>query len=139
MRIRPFTIEDYDRVWLLWHVCHVPLGSSDTREAIQRKLERDPDLFLVAEENRVIMGVIIGSWDGRQGLIYNHAVDPTMRRRGLGRQLFQEVENRLLEKGCHQISILVPAGSLEGEEFFRSMGFKPEERYLTLVKTIPGK
>src|SRR3972149_2180044 len=91
MRNRSFTMADFDRVWQLWHICRLPVGSRERREEIERKLERDPDLFLVAEMNQAIMATVMGAWDGRNGWVYNHAVDPRIRRMGVGSRLGKEL------------------------------------------------
>src|SRR3989304_625574 len=100
MEIRTFDMDDYDRVVQLWRNRGIKLGPSDTREGIKNKLARDPDLFLVAESNGAILGVVVGTWDGRQGWIYNAAVDQAVQRRGGGRLLARGVGKRLRGKGA---------------------------------------
>lgn len=52
---------DYEQVRQLWESMDkgVRAGRSDTLEEIQKKLERDPDLFLVVEDDSKIIGTII--------------------------------------------------------------------------------
>ena len=52
----------------------VRVGRSDTPTEIERKLTRDPDLFLVAEVDGRIIGSVIGGFDGRRGMIYHLAI-----------------------------------------------------------------
>ena len=52
----------------------VHTGRSDTPPEIEKKIARDPDLFLVAEVEHQIIGSVIGGFDGRRGLIYHLAV-----------------------------------------------------------------
>ena len=47
---------------------------SDTLDEISKKIIRDPNLFLVAEQKGVIIGAVIGGFDGRRGLVYHLAV-----------------------------------------------------------------
>src|SRR5688572_28210853 len=96
--IREFRFpSDYEDSLHLWESIEsgVTVGRSDTPEEIQRKLERDPDLFLVAELNDKIVGTIIGGYDGRRGLIYHLAVQADHRKNGIATQLLSEVEKRL--------------------------------------------
>jgi predicted N-acetyltransferase YhbS len=39
-----------------------------------KSLQRDPDLFLVAEMDGEIIGSVMGEYDGRRGLVYHLAV-----------------------------------------------------------------
>ena len=58
------------------------MGRSDTLAEIAKKLERDPDLFLVAESAGRIIGSVICGFDGRRGIIYHLAVASTFRGQG---------------------------------------------------------
>ncbi|MBI4301171.1 MAG: GNAT family N-acetyltransferase [Chloroflexi bacterium] len=136
MKIRSFTMEDYEQVWELWEACKLSLGPSDSRTEIEKKLKRDPDLFLVVEENRAILGVAIGSWDGRVGSIYNHAVEPRCRRTGIGSGLMRELEHRLMEKGARRINLLVGKNNLEAQDFYEAGGFRFDDTQLLMTKEL---
>ena len=136
MRIRHFTMEDYPRVRTLWQVCHLLLGEHDSREQIERKLERDPDLFLVAEENQAILGVVMGTWDGRCGWVWSQAVDPVCRRTGIGRRLMDELERRLREKGALEIMLFVDRDSLEAQDFYEASGFGFRRQSVVMAKSL---
>ena len=111
----------------------IGIGRSDTREEIAKKLERDPDLFLLAEESGKIIGTVIGGYDGRRGLIYHLAVEQSYRRRGIGKLLMQEIERRLVAKGCLRCYLLVKDGARDVIEFYRGQGWD------TFGTTVLGK
>jgi len=67
--IREFQMEDYQDVVALWQVCGLQLSKSDSRESIEKILRRDPDLFLVVEDGKSIVGAVMGRYDGRRGWI----------------------------------------------------------------------
>lgn len=125
--IRPFTMADYEAVWQLWEICHIHPGPQDRQEEVRKKLQRDPDLFLVAEANNIVMGAVMGAWDGRNGWIYNHAVDPRSRRLRLGSRLLEELEKRLKAKGAIRIRLLVEQGNFDGQSFYEINGYKEVE------------
>ena len=102
IRIRPFTMDDFDGVQQLWEIYHIKLCPQDSLTEIQKKLKLDGNLFLVAEANNIIMGTVMGAWDGRKGWIYNHAVDARSHRLGLGSRLIVELERRFKEMGAIQ-------------------------------------
>lgn len=131
--IREFNFtEDYDRVLSLWQSMETGMhvGLSDTPQEIQKKLERDPDLFLIAESNAQILGSIIGAFDGRRGMIYHLAVQREVRRHGIGQALLTEVEQRLQAKGCIKCFLMVLEDNQAAMQFYEECGWKmvPEDR-----------
>jgi len=127
--IREFTLEEYDTVYALWQNAGdgLGVGRSDTRDEIVKKLQRDPDLFLVAEDGGKIIGTVIGGYDGRRGMIYHLAVDHAYRQRGTGKMLMDEVERRMIAKGCLKEYLLVKRGNEDVVEFYRHQGWETME------------
>lgn len=117
--------EDYAAVRRLWESMDqgVRVGRSDTPEEIQKKLARDPDLFLVAELNEHIIGTVIGGYDGRRGLLYHLAVDGSFRGQGIGSLLLSEVESRLRLKGCLKCYLMVTPDNEEAMRFYERHGW----------------
>ena len=123
MNIREFNLpDDYAPTVKLWESIEagVHVGRSDTPEEIQKKLKRDPDLFLVAELNGEIVGTVIGGYDGRRGMIYHLAVHKTLREKGVGAILLNEVEKRLQAKGCVKCYLLVLADNENAIQFYEN-------------------
>jgi len=118
--------EDYKQVFELWQTIEkgVHVGRSDTLAEIGKKLERDADLFLVAEVAGKIIGSVIGGFDGRRGIIYHLAVASTFRGQGVGSRLMDEVESRLRTKGCLKCYLLVTVDNLEVEDYYRQHGWQ---------------
>lgn len=130
VRIRQFRFpEDYQQIHDLWTSIErgVHVGRSDTPEEIEKKLRRDPDLFLVAERDDEIIGSVIGGYDGRRGLLYHLAVSEPFRSQGIGSRLMQEVESKLRDKGCLKCYLLVTEDNAEVEPYYRSRGWQPME------------
>ena len=119
--------EDYETVRSLWASIEkgVRIGRSDTPEEIQKKLTRDPDLFLVAEQEAQIVGAVIGGYDGRRGLIYHLAVAGSVRGQGIGTLLLNEVEARLRQKGCLKCYLLVTLDNEEAMHYYAGRGWQP--------------
>ena len=127
MKIREFTLADYETVKKLWKEAGLTLKPSDELPEIKKKLERDPDLFLVAEDHNQIVGAVIGSWDGRRGYIYHLAIDPSRQRQGLGLQLMQEVEKRLARRGATKVNLMVEPHNLQVTEFYARLGYQKDK------------
>jgi ribosomal protein S18 acetylase RimI-like enzyme len=123
MQIREFKIDDYAQVLALWRTGGLVISRSDSQEGLRRQLERDADLFLVAQENNRIVGVIMGRWDGRRGWINHLAVAPDQQGKGLGSLLVNQVEDRLKAKGCEKINLLIEASNSSVPEFYERLGY----------------
>ncbi len=127
VNIREFCFpNDYAPTLKLWENIEVGIhvGRSDTPEEIQKKLKRDPDLFLVAELNEEIIGTVIGGYDGRRGIIYHLAVHKNVREQGVGAMLMNEVEKRLQAKGCVKCYLLVVADNENAIQFYENRGWR---------------
>lgn len=126
VRIREFSFpNDYARMLKLWQSIETGMnvGRSDTPEEIQKKLERDPDLFLVAEKNNEIIATVIGAFDGRRGMIYHLATHEKFRGQGIGAMLLAEVEKRLQAKGCLKCYLHVLEDNAEAIQFYANRGW----------------
>ncbi len=104
MQIREFQLRDYDEVVALRKASGLILRPGDELEGIRLKLQRDRDLFLVAEDGDGIVGVVLGAWDGRREWINHLAVKPNRQREGIGRTLIRELERRPSEKGAKKVN-----------------------------------
>jgi len=124
--------EDYAAVFQLWSRAGagIHLRKSDEPEEIKKKLSRDPDLFLLAEEDDVIIGSVIGGFDGRRGLMYHLAVEENHRNKGIGGMLVTELENRLRAKGCIRYYLLVTRDNEEAIHFYNKRGWKPMDELI---------
>jgi len=103
----------------------IQLSPSDHPEELAKKLERDPDLFLVYEEHGEILGAVLGGFDGRRGLMYHLAVPAGQRRKGIGKALMLELEARLRQKGCLKYYLLVTPDNAAALSFYETMGCVP--------------
>lgn len=116
---------DYPAVYALWQSAGAGIGLSlsDQPEELEKKVQRDPDLFLVAEVDGELVGSVIGGFDGRRGMIYHLAVADAYRRQGLASQLMAEVEARLRHKGCRKVYLLVKQGNDPALAFYERQGW----------------
>lgn len=124
--VRPFRFPgDYERALQLWQSIGkgVHVGRSDSREEIEKKLARDPDLFLVAEADGELVGTVIGAYDGRRGFIYHLAVKADFRRLGLATRLMNEVEKRLRSHGCLRCHLFVLRENEGALRFYEKQGW----------------
>ena len=126
VHIREFRFpEDFEHVHQLWEAMEkgVRVGRSDTRAEIEKKIARDPDLFLIAECAEKIIGSVIGGFDGRRGLLYHLAVAKKFRGQGIGTSLLNEIEARLRGKGCLKCYLMVTPENDEAAHYYERHGW----------------
>lgn len=139
-QIREFRFpSDYEGALHLWENLEagVHVGRSDSREEIEKKLQRDPDLFLVAELDDQIVGTIIGGYDGRRGMVYHLATRADLRKQGLATQLLTEVEKRLQAKGCVKCYLLVLGDNTGAMDFYKHRGWRHMKEDVIFGKEFP--
>ncbi len=124
--------EDYPRTLKLWNEAGagVRVGPSDAPGEIEKKLRRDPDLFLVAIVGEELVGTVIGGFDGRRGHVYHLAVAPSYRRQRIGSRLMDELEARLRAKGCLRCYLLVRPGNEGARRHYEQLGWQEMDDHL---------
>jgi ribosomal protein S18 acetylase RimI-like enzyme len=123
MQLREFRMDDYPEVIALWRTAGLAISLSDSQEGLRRKLERDSDLFLVAQEKDSIVGAIMGCFDGRRGWLNHLAVAPAQQGTGLGSLLVKQVEERLKAKGCHKVNLLIEPANKNVQSFYEKLDY----------------
>lgn len=132
------SVDDYNAVYNLWLSCS-GMGLNDlddSEEGIRKFLERNPETCFVAENDGMVIGVIIAGNDGRRGYIYHTAVNPLFRGRGIGRKLVESAMNALKEAGINKVALVVFGRNKDGNELWKKMGFTVREDLTYRNKTI---
>ena len=139
LRIREFHYpEDYPAARLLWENAGpgIQLRRSDDPDEIQKKLQHDPELFLVAEADGKILGTVLGGFDGRRGMVYHLAVTESSRKQGIGELLMDELERRLKSKGCIRCYLLVTVENKGAMRFYEKRGWAHMKNVTTYGKDL---
>ncbi len=136
MDIREFVLGDYQAVVKLWREAGLVIRPGDDVEGIKLKLQRDPDLFLVAEEESRIVGVVMGAWDGRRGWINHLAVRTDHQRTGIGTTLVRELEKRLISKGAKKVNAQIYQWNKKSLDFFMAAGYEVHNDLIMIGKNL---
>jgi ribosomal protein S18 acetylase RimI-like enzyme len=117
---------DYQDVMTFWSSMDegIHVSASDEFDEIKKKVARDPDLFLVADKDGIIIGTVMGGYDGRRGLVYHLAVSPSHRNCGVATRLMDELEKRLTNKGCIKCYLLVLPDNLNAMRWYEKAGWE---------------
>lgn len=96
--------------------------------------QKTPELFLVAVQEGEISGFVIGelreimisgvSHKFKVGHILNIAVEKTKRRRGIGNQLMDEVEERFKRYGASRATLEVRESNVAAKRFYLTRGYR---------------
>ncbi|NVM16335.1 MAG: GNAT family N-acetyltransferase [Candidatus Lokiarchaeota archaeon] len=138
MKIEKFKMQYYHEVLELWKNAGIGVGSSDTEEEIAGVLNQNPDLFLIGMEDRKIVAVVIGAYDGRRGYIHHLVVDPDYQKRGYGKKIMDELIERFRNKKVHKIHLFIVKTNHEVVDFYRYLGWEIRDD-LIMMSYIPDK
>ena len=127
MYFREFTLLDFDLVIELWEKAGLIFSRSDTYDGMKEKLKRDPELFFVLEEDSRIIGVVMGSYDGRRGQINHLAVDPDYQGIKIEHQIITELLERFKKIRCEKINLLIEKSNESVQDFYEKQGFRIDE------------
>lgn len=138
MKIRLMNVADYEQVYKLWiNTPGMGLNNlDDSREGIERYLKRNPNTCFVAEENGIIIGVIMSGHDGRRGFINHTTVAMDYRKQGIGRTLVNYALKALEEEGIHKVALVVFSRNELGNAFWESVGFSSRTDLIYRNKNI---
>ena len=131
--IKIMTIRDYDAVYELWSSTPgIGLNrQDDSREAIARYLQRNPDGCFVAKIGGTIVGAVLGGHDGRRGTIRHLVVNESKRGLGIGKALVDAVLDNLRRDNISKVWLVVFGDNAAGNAFWEKMVFttRPDINY----------
>lgn len=138
--ISPMRLCDYDEVVAFWSGKEgIGLNESDSRGQIGTFLERNAGLSLVARADGKIVGAVMCGHDGRRGYLHHLAVDPAVRKQGLGRRLVEECLKKLKAAGIQKCNVFLFDSNVEGRVFWQRVGFEAREDLLLMQTVLIGK
>jgi ribosomal protein S18 acetylase RimI-like enzyme len=124
MKVRSFQLSDYVTVTHLLEKVLPESCYDDTMEAFARQLSWDSELVLVAEKDKSIVGIIIGTIDNNKGYFYRVAVHADHQRQGIGKTLIQTMKQHFVKRNVSKIFV---AGDIHNQPFlpvYESAGYK---------------
>lgn len=101
------------------------------RDAMKRVAKCSASVFLVAEEDNRVMGLVRGVYDGSRAMIHQLSVDPNYQGRGVGRALLDAVCKEFRKRNAPTVSVTVTERS---GPFWEKLGFKRLPVFLMLTR-----
>ena len=129
VHILRMTIQDYDAVRALWMTIQGfgIRALDDSREDIQRFIERNPTTSVVAEAGGKIVGSILCGSDGRQGTLYHVCVAKEYRRQGIGTRMVGYCMQQLKSMGINKVGLIAFTKNDVGNAFWNQIGWKKSD------------
>ena len=126
LKIRPYQSGDKETVINLWQACNLVVSHNNPERDIERKLEVNPEWFLVGLMGDKIVATCIAGYEGHRGWINYLAVSPQFRRQGTAGKIMQAAEAVLLEAGCPKINLQVRNSNIEVIQFYNTIGYSDD-------------
>ena len=138
VEIRAFVAADYGRALELWKTIDgLGLNESDTREAIEAFLARNPGFSAVAETSgRQLVGTVLCGHNGRSGSLYHLAVASSHRGLGIGRRLVEYCFGKLALAHIPRCNIFVYSANEAGNRFWVRNGWNHPTTWKVLQKRV---
>ncbi len=138
MKIETLTMQNYDSLFEIWKKVGITITSSDKKNEIQRMLNRNPELCLIAKIGENVIGVVMGGFDGRRGYVHHLAIDPEYQRKGYGKLLMDELTERFQKKRVHKVHLFIEKHNKDVINFYRKLGWEIRND-LVMMSFVPDK
>ena len=135
MEIRNAKISDFQEVFDLWKKAGLTVSnaSRENRE-YELLLKKNPEFCLVGEENGVLVGSVLGTFNGRTAWIYHLAVNPEHQKKRLGTKLLEELEKRFRKEGVTRVRLGVYTPDLI--PYYKRFGFSVVKDIIFMGKQL---
>jgi ribosomal protein S18 acetylase RimI-like enzyme len=137
MKIREFSKEDTNAVIELWKACGLTRPWNDPARDITRKLQVQPELFLVGELDGSVIASAMAGYDGHRGSVFYLAVSPAYQKCGYGRLLMEKIESLLKSMGCPKLNIVVRTTNEKVLAFYAELDYKTDDVVSIGKRLIP--
>lgn len=124
MQYREMDLSDYDNIISLWQEAEgIVVRDADSREGIQKYLQRNPSLSFVATKEDVIVGTIMSGHDGKRGYIQHLVVASEIRKSGVASELLSRCIDALKLEGIIKSHIHVLSNNKLAKNYWSNRGW----------------
>lgn len=134
MHVRSFQLSDVSPVTDLLQTALSEECFENTIEPFSRQLSWDSDLIVVAEDEKEIVGALIGTIEKNHGCYFRIAVHPDYRRRGVGRSLVSAMESRFQARKVSGIYVAVDEHNSFALPLYEAMGYSENQIFKSVRK-----
>jgi ribosomal protein S18 acetylase RimI-like enzyme len=127
MEIRELTASDRDAVTGLWAQAGLTRPWNAPDKDFDRAVTGPTSAVLGAIDEQHVAATVMVGHDGHRGWVYYLAVDPSKRRRGLGRHMMHEAEDWLRARGVVKLNLMIRHSNTPALGFYDRLGYKDAE------------
>src|SRR3989344_2311218 len=113
----------YDPVW-------------DDRKNLKRKIERDPQSILIAEDAGRVIGCVFIVEDGWNGFIWRLGVRQEYRKKVVGLALMQKAEEIIRKRGINESSLFIDPKNENLQEWYKNQGYRKTTNWTFMYKKL---
>ncbi|MCW4052378.1 MAG: GNAT family acetyltransferase [Candidatus Bathyarchaeota archaeon] len=121
--IAEYRSEYQNSVLDLWKKCGLIVPQNNPVEDIQKKIEYQPELFLIAFLDGHVIGSVMVGYEGHRGWLNYLAILPKNQKQGFGRNLVEGAINVLRRLGCLKVNVQVRKRNASAIGFYERLGF----------------
>jgi len=135
MNVRTIQLADYRSIKELFEAVLAEEVCEQTLVAFGRQLSWDSDLVLVAEVEKEIVGVIIGTIDNNKGYYYRIAIAEDYQDQGIDKDLVRALKQRFDQKKVSKIYVTDDEYNKTIYTLFESLGYATSD-FITSFKKL---
>ena len=126
----------YDDVKKILQECNLFDETWEARENLKRKITRDKESILIAEEGSKIVGCVFIVEDGWNAFIWRLCVKENYRKKGIGLLLMQKAEDIIKGRGIKEASIFVDAKNDSLKNWYQKQGYLKGRDWTFMYKKL---
>ncbi len=117
--------ENYDDMIRLWTEAklHIRTKGRDGRAKVLAEMKKNPEYLIGAFAGPELVGVVVGTYDGRRGCVNRLAVAKSHRKSGIAQELIRRCEERLRADGALVVYALIEVENIPSQTLFKKMGY----------------
>jgi len=126
----------YDDVKKILQECNLFDETWEARENLKRKIVRDKESILIAEEDGEIVGCVFIVEDGWNAFIWRLCVKESYRKKGIGLLLMQKAEEIIKSRCIKESSIFVDIKNDSLQNWYQKQGYLKGGDWTFMYKKI---
>ena len=127
MEARELTVADRSAAVDLWEACGLTRPWNDPVADFDRALAGPTSAVLGSFDGDDLVATAMVGEDGHRGWMYYLAVDPTLRRGGLGRRMVEEAETWLRGRGVVKVNLMVRHDNAAAVAFYERLAYEDQQ------------
>lgn len=129
----------YNDVKQILQECNLYDETWEDRKNLKRKIERDPQSILIAEENNKIIGCVFIVEDGWNAFIWRLCVKESHRKKGIGSLLMQKAEDIIKKRGIKEASLFVDSKNDSLKEWYKKQNYIKTSDWTFMYKKLDNR